>query len=311
MIGTKMSTLSIDPCCPEAFTVLRGDGWNSIQRKASRQDHADCIYPVFILPEGGICMEGLTAAQALIIGVWIALVESRILGYATLTLRFSPLMTGLIVGLVTGQVAEAMTITAAIQLIYMGAVAPGGTLPSEPAIAAAVAVPVALLGGLTPEQAVAVAVPVGLLGSYAYQFRFFLNTFVTRFWDKYAAELNDRMLFVTIMIVPFIISCVIFIPLIFIALYYGAPLIADFVNSISAGRVMHVLDVVGGGLAALGIAVIMHVIGKRQLLIFFFLAYFMSVSFKSIGINTVTYAIFGVIFSVMYIMFTGKSESAK
>lgn len=253
-------------------------------------------------------MATLTIAQALIIAIWIACIESRGLGYATLTLRFSPLMTGLIVGVVMGQVPEAMIITAAIQLIYMGAVAPGGALPSEPAIAAGVAVPVALLGGLSPQEAIAIAVPVGLLGSYAYQFRFFLNTFVTRLMDKYAESTNDRGLFLSIMVFPILISFALFVPLMFTALYFGAPVIADFVNSISDGIVLHVLEVVGGGLAALGIAIIMHVIGKKSLLIFFFLAFFASVSFADLGINTVTYAIFGAILAGMYVLFTQGAE---
>ena len=87
----------------------------------------------------------LTVSQAIIIAIWIALVESRILlGGATTTLRFTPMMTGLVVGIVLGNVAQAMMIVAAIQLIYMGVFSPGGQMPSEPAIAAAVAVPVAL-----------------------------------------------------------------------------------------------------------------------------------------------------------------------
>lgn len=250
----------------------------------------------------------LTAVQALLIAIWVALVESRALGYATLTLRFSPLMTGFVVGVVMGDVPNAMVVTATIQLIYMGAVAPGGTLPSEPAIAAAISVPVALLGNLSPEEAVAIAVPVGLLGSYLYQFRFFLNTLFTKWMDNAAANADDRGLTFAIMGIPTIISFCLFVPLTFIALYYGAPVIADVVNSVSSGPLFHILSVVGGGLAALGIAVIMHVIGKKSLLIFFFLAYFMSVSFSSLGINTVTYAIFGCIFAAMYVMFTSKTQ---
>ncbi len=250
----------------------------------------------------------LTAVQALLIAIWVALVESRALGYATLTLRFSPLMTGFVVGVVMGNVADAMVVTATIQLIYMGAVAPGGTLPSEPAIAAAISVPVALLGNLSPEEAVAIAVPVGLLGSYLYQFRFFLNTLFTKWMDNAAANADDRGLTFAIMGIPTIISFCLFVPLTFIALFYGAPVIADVVNSVSSGPLFHILSVVGGGLAALGIAVIMHVIGKKSLLIFFFLAYFMSVSFSSLGINTVTYAIFGCIFAAMYVMFTSKTQ---
>lgn len=255
-------------------------------------------------------MSTITVTQALIIAVWVAMVESRALGYATLTLRFSPLMTGFVVGVVMGDVENAMIVTAAIQLIYMGVVAPGGTLPAEPAIAAAIAVPVALLGDLTPEAAVAIAVPVGLLGSYLYQFRFFLNTFFTKWMDNAAAKADDRGLNFAIMGIPVIISFALFIPLTFIALYYGAPQIADAVKSLEGGPLIHVLQVVGGGLAALGIAVIMHVIGKKSLLVFFFLAYFMSVSFAPLEINTVTYAAFGIIFAALYLLFTNKQEGS-
>ena len=72
----------------------------------------------------------ITIVQAVVISIWIGLVMSRsFLGGATTTLRFTPMMTGLIVGLVFGRVAEAMIITAAIQLIYMGVFSPGGQMP--------------------------------------------------------------------------------------------------------------------------------------------------------------------------------------
>lgn len=93
-------------------------------------------------------METLSVVQSLLIALWVAAVMSRWLGGgATLTLRFSPLMTGLVVGLIMGEVAQAMIVTAALQMIYMGVFSPGGSMPAEPSIAAAIAVPVALLGG--------------------------------------------------------------------------------------------------------------------------------------------------------------------
>lgn len=252
----------------------------------------------------------LSATQALIIAVWVALVESRALGYATLNLRFSPLMTGLVVGIVMGDVATAMMVTASIQLIYMGMIAPGGAMPSEPAVATAIAVPVAILAGLQPTEAIAVAVPVGLLGSYLYQFRFFLNTFIVRLTDKYAAELNDRGLTLSIIVLPTIVSFALFVPAMYIALYYGAPVIADFTASLSGGKIFHILDVVGGGLAALGIALILQVIGKTKYLAFFLLAYFMSVMFKPLEINTVTFAIIGAIIAYLYILVIGESAES-
>ena len=64
-------------------------------------------------------METLSVVQSLLIALWVAAVMSRWLGGgATLTLRFSPLMTGLVVGLIMGEVAQAMIVTAALQMIY-------------------------------------------------------------------------------------------------------------------------------------------------------------------------------------------------
>ncbi|NLL30343.1 MAG: PTS sugar transporter subunit IIC [Clostridiales bacterium] len=41
-------------------------------------------------------------------------------GGATTTLRFTPMITGLVCGIVMGDVKTAMEVSAAIQLIYMG-----------------------------------------------------------------------------------------------------------------------------------------------------------------------------------------------
>lgn len=253
--------------------------------------------------------QSLSVVQALIIALWVALVESRGLGYATLNLRFSPLMTGLVVGIVMGNIPTAMIITASIQLIYMGMIAPGGAMPSEPAVATAIAVPVAILAGLKPTEAIAVAVPVGLLGNYLYQFRFLLNTFVIRLTDKYASETNDRGLTLSIIVIPILISLLLYVPAIFIALYFGAPVIAGFTASLSGSLLFHVLDVVGGGLAALGIALILKVIGKKQYLVFFLLAYFMAVMLKTLKINTVTFAVVGIIVAYLFTLLSSAKES--
>ncbi|TNX29403.1 PTS mannose/fructose/sorbose/N-acetylgalactosamine transporter subunit IIC [Enterococcus faecium] len=247
-------------------------------------------------------METLSVVQSLLIALWVAAVMSRWLGGgATLTLRFSPLMTGLVVGLIMGEVAQAMIVTAALQMIYMGVFSPGGSMPAEPSIAAAIAVPVALLGDLSPEAAIAVAVPVGLLGSYLYQFRFFINTFLGKYTDKAVEDLNTKAMARSIILYPTVASFLLFVPLVFIALYLGAPLIADVIKALEGTVVIHILEVIGGWLAAIGIATTVYVIGRKDYLVFFFLAYFMSVVLKSLDITMVTYAIFGIIIALIFV----------
>ncbi|MDR0920945.1 MAG: PTS sugar transporter subunit IIC [Lactobacillales bacterium] len=257
-------------------------------------------------------METLSVVQSLLIALWVAAVMSRWLGGgATLTLRFSPLMTGLVVGIIMGNVPQAMIVTASLQMIYMGVFSPGGSMPAEPSIAAAIAVPVALLGNLKPEAAIAVAVPVGLLGSYLYQLRFFINTFLGKFIDRAVEEVNAKKLSRSIIVYPTIASFLLFVPLVFIALYLGAPVIADVITALEGTVIIHILEVVGGGLAAIGIATTVYVIGRKDYMVFFFLAYFMSVVFKSLEITMVTYAIFGVIIALIFVQSQkGKIVSA-
>ena len=254
-------------------------------------------------------METLSVVQSLLIALWVAAVMSRWLGGgATLTLRFSPLMTGLICGIVMGDVSNAMIVTAALQLIYMGVFSPGGSMPSEPAIAAAIAVPVALLGNLTPEAAIGVAVPVGLLGSYLYQFRFFLNTFLGKYTDKAVEKMDDGAIKRSIIWYPTIASFLVFVPLVFAALYWGAPVIADLIAQLKETVVIHVLEVVGGGLAAIGISTTIYVIGRKDYLVFFLLAYFMSVILKPLNVTMVTYAIIGVLVAAIFVMVTKNNN---
>ncbi len=105
----------------------------------------------------------------------------------------------------------------------------------------------------------------------------------------------------SIILYPTVASFLLFVPLVFIALYLGAPLIADVIKALEGTVVIHILEVVGGGLAAIGIATTVYVIGRKDYLVFFFLAYFMSVVLKSLDITMVTYAIFGIIIALIFV----------
>ncbi len=250
----------------------------------------------------------MSTGQALIIALWVALVESRILlGGATTNLRFSPMMTGLVCGIVLGDVGTALKITAAIQLIYMGVFAPGGQMPSEPCVAAAIAVPVALLGGMDPKAAVAVAVPVGLLGGYLYQFRLFVNTFINRFADRGVEKMNEKEISRAAILYPFLISLVLFAPFMFVALKFGAPFIANLVNANSSSLVFHVLTVIGGGLVAIGIAVTVYVIGKKSYIPFFLLGYFLTITLSSLNITMLTYAVIGILIAAIFVLLKNEA----
>jgi len=253
----------------------------------------------------------ISLVQALLIATWVWLVQSRVFfGGATVTLRFSPLMTGLVCGIIMGDVPQAMIITAGLQVIYMGTFAPGGSMPSEPSIATAIAVPAALGAGLDPAAAFAIALPIGILGSYLQQIRFVLNTFVVHMTDAAAENLHFKKLTFHSNITPVIIAWILHVPVIFAALYLGVPIIAQGVAALEGTAAIHVLEVISRGLPAIGIAVTIYVIGKKEYIIFFLLSYFMSVVFSSLGITMVTWAIMGTLLAAIFVMSKGNPAPA-
>lgn len=239
--------------------------------------------------------------QSLVIALWVALVQGR-LSLFTLQLRYSPLMTSLMVGIVLGDVSKAVMIGAALQAIYFGTLGPGGNSPSEPAVAAAIAVPIALLSGQSAASAVAVALPVGILGTYLYQGRQFFNTYLMKYTDRCAACGNEKGMTRSIIVYPLIISLLLYVPVVFTALQFGAPIIAKFIASSATKGAFHVLGVIGGGLAATGIAAAIYVIGKKSYILFFIMAFFMAIVFKSLNINMIVFVIFAVGIAVTFEM---------
>lgn len=250
----------------------------------------------------------MSIVQALIISVWVALIQARFFGYAGLNLRFSPLMTSLLVGIVLGDVAQGVTVGAAIQLISMGQIAPGGQMPTEPAVSAAVATSVAILGNLDPAAAVAIAVPVGILGSYLYTTKIIINSFVTRYIDRVVDNLDDQKFTFAMGVVPMLLTSLTHVPVMFIALYFGAESIAQVVAQLMGTVVFHILDVVAGSLAAVGIAVLIRIIGEKTDLMFFFLAFFLTTMLRELGINMVTWAVIGVLVAGIYTLIVYKAE---
>src|SRR5699024_2951935 len=111
----------------------------------------------------------------------------------------------------------------------------------------------------------------------------------------------------SIVVYPTIVSFILFVPLIFVALYWGAPVIADVVGALEGTVFIHILEVVGSGLAAIGIATTIYVIGRRDYMVFFLLAYFMSVVLEDLEVTMVTYAIIGTIIAYIFVMTSSRT----
>lgn len=126
---------------------------------------------------------------ALTFGILYWLATNK-LWYGTLHLVRQPIVLAVPIGLIMGNLPDAMIMGASLQMIYLGAIAPGGTLPSDEALSSCIAIPLALQAGLDPSIAVTLAVPIGLLGVLIDNLKRTYMSFFVHIADKAVEENN-------------------------------------------------------------------------------------------------------------------------
>lgn len=245
----------------------------------------------------------LTILQAFLISLCISLILSRGFGYASLMLRFTPMMMGLMSGIILNDVPNALKISAIIQLLYLGVLAPGGIMRSEPAVAVAFAIPIILFSNVDFRLSVLIAFIFGVFGGYVYPYRIKINSKIIRLTEKYVDDTNDNGLFKSIILYPIVFSLCLYIPVFFISLYAIVPLFTMLLTYISDSIVYSYLIVLSGALTLVGFALSIHIMGKSGHIVFFKGSFLIALLFNPFNGNIFFYAVIGLIVSIVYVVF--------
>jgi len=161
-----------------------------------------------------------------------------------------------------------------------------------------------LKSGMPVETAFAIAVPVGILGAQILSLIRLINTTWVHMADKYAEKGNTRGIYLAGLLYPSLARIPITVTPVAVAVYFGAAHI-DKILAVIPEWLMNGLTVAGGMLPALGFAIVIKIIGKKELLPYFVAGYFI---LKLSGIGILPLSIFGVIAAYLHIMFTNKNS---
>jgi D-glucosaminate PTS system EIIC component len=244
----------------------------------------------------------LTILEAFLLSFCLSLILSRGLGYASLMLRFTPMMMGLLTGIILNDIPNALKISALIQLLYLGVLAPGGVMRSEPAVAVSFAIPIILLSNVDFRLSIIVAFIFGVLGGIIYPYRIKINTKIIRLTEKYTEELNDRGLFKSIILYPVLASLALFIPVFFIGFYVLVPMFAQVLIFVSQTILYPYLTVISSALTLVGFALSIHVMAKSGQNLFFIGSFIITLIFNPFNGNIFAYGLFGLIISILYVV---------
>lgn len=234
---------------------------------------------------------------AICAGLWYWIARTQV-GYTLHAILCQPLVMALPFGLIYGNLSQAMIIAASIQMVYLGLVGNGGNLPADECLAGCVAIPIALVSQMDPGQAVVLAMPFGLIGVLQDQLRRIINAVFLHRADKMAEVGNIKEIECCAIVYPVILGFFLRFPIVFAITYAGAGTVQNILASMPEW-ITHGLSVAGGILPAMGFAMTIYIIGKKQYLPFFIIAFFMVQYLK---INVMAAAIFGTCIALLIVL---------
>lgn len=241
--------------------------------------------------------------QALLIAVAANLASGRI--WSPITWPFCyPLINGTIVGIILGEPLLGMLAGATINLVYIGWISAGGTMPSNIGIAGVYGTALTILAQAEPELAVAFAIPIGLLGVLQFQLQMTINSIWVHRLDRNAEMAELDKVWINAALLPQLTAFLINGIPAFILMAVGGEFFVDIMSRIPES-IINALTVVGGLLPALGVAMLLKYLGKKNLIPFFILGFFLT-TYLNLGIMPL--AIIGACVAVIYYFSSQKSK---
>lgn len=260
------------------------------------------------LAQDGTQETGVSLFQAILVGLGYYLSNSPWLaGNGGFFGLYRPLVAGFLVGIILGQPAEGAQIGAAINILYLGFISAGGSIPADPSVAGWVGTALALGGGLDESAAIALGVAVGLLGTFIFFTRMSVDAVFAHWADARAEEGDIRGVALMNWLPPQIFLFVIsFIPAT-LAVFLGAPVVENAINWLQTNTpwVLRGLQISGGLLPAIGIAMNMRFIFRGTVIPYFFIGYILAVASAG-GVNIVAIGVIGLALAFLHVYFVGE-----
>lgn len=202
-----------------------------------------------------------------------------------------PLITGMLTGLVLGDMTQGIIIGATLQLIFMGINGVGAAVPPDQTIGTLIATAFAILTGQGAEIALTLAIPVAVA---AQALDIFGRTFTTVFIhmaDKFAQNGEYRKLEMAHyagLLVHFVRVSIIVFP----AIYFGVDAVQEFIGMIPES-VLRGLEVSGGMLPAVGFGMLLTMLNIPYLFPFYFIGFALATfgGFSTIGVTILAVSI--------------------
>jgi len=198
--------------------------------------------------------------EALLLALWAGITGIDL--FNGLTHIHRPLVSGLVVGLILGDVQTGLITGGMLELVWMGMAPLAGAQPPNVVVGGIIGASFAILANQDPNVAVGIAVPFAVAAQAGITLLFTAFSPVMHKADEYAEKANlkgiDKInyLGITILFVSYFI--VVFLPI-----YFGADTAEAVVNKLPQ-TFIDGLSVAGGMMPAIGFALLLKIMLKKE-----------------------------------------------
>jgi mannose/fructose/N-acetylgalactosamine-specific phosphotransferase system component IIC len=217
-----------------------------------------------------------------------------------------PLVSGLIIGAILGDIPTGIMLGAAIQALYIGLVTPGGAMPADVNFAAWIGIPLAMVSGATAEYALSLSIPLSFLGVAVVYATVTINCLFVHKQDRLieGGQLEQaEKIPVVGQVTNFVLR---FFPIL-LANYFGAQFVPKMVEAIPES-VGAILQLFGSMLPLVGFAILLNYVVKKNTDLIYYLVGFALIAVFKVSIIPVT--IIGLLLAYLDIKYSSNSKEA-
>lgn len=238
--------------------------------------------------------------EELILSLFIALLITENYGYGYWMVS-RPIFAGPLIGLIMGDLPTGLIVGGSVELMYMGVLPIGGSVPPNAQIAGILSTVFAIMNGGNPEVGIALALPIGLLAQLLIMFAWNINIALMHVADKYIENGETRKVELTHLAGLLIFFVTFFVPT-YLAIHFGS----DFVNNVVAAMPALLTDglkVASGILPAVGMAMLLKMMNLKKYWPFFLFGFVFAVYFH---IDVLAISLIG--FAMVSALFVMRNE---
>lgn len=237
--------------------------------------------------------------QAVLVGLTV-IVLGFVEGWLSFPMVTRPLIVATAIGIVLGDVKTGVEVGASLELVFMGVMAIGGTVPPDPVSGTAVGTAYAIILGKGVETAFALAVPTSIICQMLFVPAVALRSLYTPFIDRLVEKGNYKAIQRMVPIVA--VTTSVFTGLVCgLAVGLGSDVMKNFIDSVPQ-TLLDGMGVAAGMLGAVGFGLLLKMMWQKKLAVYFFLGFIMA---SYCGMPLMAIAICGMIL-VIILYFEGE-----